>query len=145
MSQESDELKTPLYARHVAEGAELGEEGGWVIPLYYVGALEEAAEVRRRAGVFDLTHLGRIRIRGDGALDLLERACTSDVAHQEDDTAAYTLLCNERGGVLADALLLRLPDCWLMTTAAICRRKVLEHLRALAEKLEESDARGEAA
>jgi len=136
MSEEQDALKTPLYARHVAEGAELGEEGEWVVPLYYAGGLEEAAEVRRRAGVFDLTHLGRIRIRGDGALDLLERACTGDVAHQEDDTAAHALLCNERGGVLADSLLLRLPDCWLMTTAAICRRKVLEHLQALADELD---------
>ena len=109
MSEEQDALKTPLYARHVAEGAELGEEGGWVVPLYYAGGLEEAAEVRRRAGLFDLTHLGRIRIRGDGALDLLERACTGDVAHQEDDTAAYTLLCNERGRVPVSYTHLTLP------------------------------------
>ena len=83
----SDEaIKSPLHSRHVALEAQMAETGGWLMPLAYGGVLDELAEVRRRAGVWDVSHMGRLRISGDWALELLEHACTSDVAHQEDDT-----------------------------------------------------------
>ena len=65
--------------------------------MSYRGAPVEAAEVRGRAGVFDLSHLGRIRIRGDESLDLVESLCTADVIHQEDDL--YVAECPEVGTV----------------------------------------------
>ncbi len=127
-----DLLKTPLHSRHVAMEASMGDEGGWAMPLSYTGPLEEAAEVRRRAGVYDAGNLGRIRIRGDESLELLERACTHDVARQEDDSAALTLLLNERAGILDCGFLLRLENWWVLTTSPACREKVLVHLQALA-------------
>lgn len=125
---ENDLSKTALHAQHTAAGATMGEEGGWATPISYRGALEEALEVRRRAGVFDVSHLGRIRIRGDGALDLLERVCTADVAHQEDDTTLHTLLCNEQGGILDECFLIRLANFWVLTCNAHNRQKLLDHL-----------------
>jgi len=126
----SDEvlMKSALHGKHVAMEAKLGDEAGWEMPLSYGDVLGEVAAVRSRAGVFDVSHVGRIRIRGNESLDLLERICTHDVAHQEDDTAAATLLCNERGGILADGLLVRTESFWILTCSPCCREKVLEHL-----------------
>jgi aminomethyltransferase len=108
----------------------MGEEGGWALPLHYGDPLAEAEAVRRRAGVFDVSHLGRIRVRGDGALDLLERVCTADVARQEDETTLHSLLCNEAGGILDECFLLRLPAFWVLTTTACNREKIFAHLLA---------------
>ena len=128
--------KTALHDRHVAMGASMGSDGGWRMPLSFTGPAAEAAAVRDRAGVFDISHVGRIRIRGDEALDLIERVCTADVVRQEDDTARYTLLCNASGGVIDQCMVVRIEDWWLLTTSPICRVKVLEHLQAHAEGLE---------
>ncbi len=128
-------MQSPLHDKHVALEARLAEEAGWMMPLSYRGALDEIQQVRTRAGVFDVTHAGRLRIRGDGALALLERACTTDVAHQEDDTALRTLLCNDKGGIMDLCWLLRLEDFWLLVTSPDNRLKILEHLAPLAEEL----------
>ena len=126
-------LKTALHDKHVALEASMGETAGWEMPLAYRGAIDEAMSVRRRAGVFDIGHSGRIRIRGDGALDLLERVCTHDVAHQEDNTSARTLMLNERGGILDICRLVRLEDSWLLIASPINRTKIVEHMQSLAE------------
>ncbi len=128
-------LKTALYDKHIASGGQMGEEGGWAMPLHFGSGLEEATQVRSRAGLFDVSHLGRLRIRGDGALDLLERLCTADVAHQEDDTTIHTLLCNDSGGILDECYLIRLQNFWVLTTNAINREKILAHLKAHGEEI----------
>ena len=129
----SELLETALHDKHVAMGARMAAEAGWEVPLSYRDAMDEAREVRRRAGVFDVSHFGRIRIRGDGALDLLERACTADVAGQEDETTLSTLLCNDRGGIIDLCRLIRLSSFWVLVTSPDCRQKVLGHLEALIE------------
>ncbi|MDP7288007.1 MAG: glycine cleavage T C-terminal barrel domain-containing protein, partial [Phycisphaerae bacterium] len=129
---EQQSQKLPLDAAHLAFDATMGKEGGWDVPLSYSGALDEAAETRRLACVFDISHVGRIRVRGRDALNLVEKLCTTDVVHQEDDTAVYTLLLNEKGGVLADAIIARLEGFWLITTDPCNRTKVLEHATSAA-------------
>ena len=122
------------YSALVVDFYWVGEfsKAGWLMPLSYRGVIDEVRQVRRRAGVFDISHLGRIRIRGDGAPDLLEHLCTADVIHQEDDTVLRTLLCNDQGGIIDDCLLVRAEGFWLLTTSAICREKVLRHVQAAA-------------
>ena len=134
MPPEDESHKPALHDQHVALDARMAPEAGWRMPLSYRGALDEAVGVRRRAGVFDVSHCGRIRIRGDGALDLLERACSCDVVHQEDDTSETTLLCNDRGGIIDCGRLIRLSDFWVLVTSPPCREKVLTHLQELAEQ-----------
>ena len=132
---EGELLKTALHDSHVAMEATMGSDGGWAMPLSFAGAGEEVDAVGARAGVFDISNVGRIRIRGDEALDLVERVCTADVVRQEDDTARFTLLCNDSGGIIDQCLALRIDDWWLLTTSPISRLKVLEHLQAACEGL----------
>lgn len=128
-----DELMhLPLNQAHLAAEATMGTEANWSVPLSYAGPLHEAREAATRAAVFDLSHLGRLRIRGDGGLELLERVCTHDVARQDDNTARPTLLCNGHGGVLASGILVRLESYWVLTVEAGNREKVLAHLVAQA-------------
>ncbi len=133
MADDDALLKTALNSRHVSLEAKLGDLAGWQMPLSYRSPLDEYGLVHRRAGVADVSHIGRLRIRGDGALDLLDRLCTAGVMQQEDDTAKRTLLCNERGGIIDECLLVRLEDYWLLTTSPINRMKVQEHLQSHAE------------
>ncbi|MGC9453389.1 MAG: aminomethyltransferase family protein [Phycisphaerae bacterium] len=133
MPDQQELRKTPFHDRHVAMEARMGELAGWQVPLSFRGAFEEAAEVRRRAGLFDVTPIGRLRIRGDGAVDLLSHLCTHDVETQPDNTAALTLLCDESGGILDICMLLRLESFWVLTTSPCNREKILQHLTAHAE------------
>jgi len=111
----------------------MGEQSGWSMPLHYGDWAAEVRHVRSRAGVLDVSDTGRIRIRGDGGLELLERTCTADVARQEDDTIIETLLCNEQGGIVAAGRLVRLSSFWVLTCDAQCRRSALELLQATAD------------
>lgn len=129
----AEPLKTHLHDKHVAMEANMAEEAGWLVPLSYGDPLAEVSHIRGRAGVSDLSHVGRIRIRGDESLDLLERACTHDVAHMEDDTAADTLLLDEQAGILDLARLIRLGSFWVLLTGPSQRTAVLEHLQRLAD------------
>jgi aminomethyltransferase len=136
MSDAEERLKTVLHGKHVSAGATMGRQDGWEVPLDYGDAAAECGCVRSSAGIFDISHIGRVRIRGGGALDLLERLCTADVAHQEDNTAMLTCLCNEQGGILDACFLLRLEDYWLLTTSAGRRVAILEHVNAVAGDLD---------
>lgn len=128
MTQE--ELRpTVLHDCHMALEAKMGQEGDCLVPLSYGNALGEVGQTRQRAGVIDMSHTVRIRFRGDHALDLLERICTHDVAHQQDDSLAQSLLCNERGGIIAEIELLRLESSWLMTSSAGNRASLLEYVQ----------------
>lgn len=129
-------LRTALYDKHIALEARMGTEANWDMPLSYGGALEEAATARKEAAIFDVSHFGRIRLRGDDSLDLLDRVCANDAASQEDDTASPALMCNAKGGVIDLVRLVRLSDYWLVLTSPTCRTKVLEHLQANGEGMD---------
>lgn len=128
-------LQSPFHAKQSDAGAVFGEQDGWRLPLRFGAWHEEVREFRARAGVCDLSHVGRIRIRGDGALDLLDTACTADTVHQEDDTAADSLLCDDKGGIIDAVRILRMEDSWMVLTSPAARQGVLEHLSERAEGL----------
>ncbi len=128
--------KPALHHKHAALEAKMADVSGWQMPLSYGSVIDEVMAVRQRASVFDITHLGRIRIRGTEASELLHKVCTADAMRQEDDTAVYTLLLNEKGGILADGFIIRLPAFHVLTVAACNRDKILEHLRAAAGALD---------
>ena len=129
-------LRSALHDQHVAAGATMGQEAGWEIPLHYGSAEQEVLEARRRAGVIDLSHYGRIRIRGRGALDLLERACAADAGRQEDDTSIPAPVASEDGGVIDNCRLIRLQSFWVLITSPQRREEVLRHLSALSSRLD---------
>ena len=136
MTEQNELLRSALHDRHVMLGAAMGEEGGWNVPLSYGSVIGEVQNVRTRAGVTDMSHAGRLRVRGASSVELLERLCTTDVAHMEDNTGTPTLLCNDRGGIIDQCHLLRLDGFWVLITSPIARTKVLEHLQANAAGLD---------
>jgi glycine cleavage system T protein (aminomethyltransferase) len=107
----AEELKrTPLEPRHRDLGAKLGPFAGWLMPIEYQGVLAEHRAVRRAAGLFDLTHLGKVEVTGPGALGMLQRVLTNDLARIGPGQAQYELVLNDRGGVVEDLIAYRLDD-----------------------------------
>jgi aminomethyltransferase len=118
--------RTPLEEEHVALGAKLGAFGGWSMPIEYSGVLSEHRAVREAAGVFDLTHLGKVEVSGTGARDRLSATVTSDVASLEVGGAQYGLLLNDRGGIVDDLITYRVAeDRWLVVPNAANVERVL--------------------
>jgi len=96
--------RTPLYEEHVRLHAQMTNFGGWVMPLQYTSIREEHVAVRTAAGLFDLSHMGEIRVTGTGALALVQRVVARDIARLKVGRAQYTVLCNEAGGIIDDLL-----------------------------------------
>ena len=103
-------LHTPLFERHVAAGARIVDFAGWEMPIQYDGILAEARAVRGRAGIFDVSHMGRVEITGSDAAAFLHRIVTGDVVGMPLRRARYTLICNEAGGIIDDTIVYRLGD-----------------------------------
>ena len=103
---------SPLNQKHVALNAKMADFGGWMMPIEYPGAgvLAEHAAVRERVGIFDVSHLGKASVVGEGALEFLNRCLTNDLTKIENGSAQYTLLCTPSGGVVDDLIAYRNSD-----------------------------------
>jgi aminomethyltransferase len=115
-------FRSPLHERHIALGAKLAPFSGWEMPLEYAGGgvLREHAAVRETAGVFDVSHLGKARVAGDGAAGFVNSCLTNDLTRIAPGKAQYTLCCDESGGVVDDliAYLYGPDDVFLIPNAA---------------------------
>ncbi|TME17197.1 MAG: glycine cleavage system aminomethyltransferase GcvT [Chloroflexi bacterium] len=100
--------RTALYQEHLALGGKMVDFGGWELPQQYGSIRDEHVAVRRVAGLFDLSHMGRVDVGGDGAEAELQRLFTNDLARIRPGRAQYTLMCNEEGGILDDLVVYRL-------------------------------------
>jgi aminomethyltransferase len=100
---------SPLNDKHLALNAKMADFGGWMMPIEYPGAgvLAEHVAVRERVGLFDVSHLGKASVVGQGALDFLNQCLTNDLNKIEDGSAQYTLLCTPNGGVVDDLIAYR--------------------------------------
>jgi aminomethyltransferase len=94
--------RTPLFEAHRALGARLVEFGGWEMPVQYTSIVDEHLAVRQAAGLFDISHMGEVRVVGEAAGDFLNAVLTNDLRKLGAGQGQYTLLCNERGGVVDD-------------------------------------------
>ena len=95
---------SPLHAEHLARGARMTEFAGWQMPAYFTSIIEESNAVRETAGLFDLTHMGEIRVTGKDAWAEVNRLTTNDVNRLQDNDSQYTLMCNDAGGILEDLI-----------------------------------------
>ncbi len=102
--------RTPLYDIHKQSGAHLVDFAGWEMPLQYTGVLEEHMAVRTRAGLFDVSHMGEIVVKGPGALTALQRLTPNDVSRLVTGQAHYSALTTERGTPVDDLLVYRISD-----------------------------------
>jgi len=100
--------RTPAHDRHVALGARLVPFAGWEMPVQYEGVIPEVRAVRTDAGVFDVSHMGELMVEGPRATDLLQATLSNDLDKIGPGEAQYTLLTNERGGIIDDLIAYRL-------------------------------------
>lgn len=111
--------RTPLYDAHRRAGAKMVEFAGWEMPVQYHGVIEEHLAVRGKAGLFDVSHMGEIEVRGAGALDFCQRLSANDVARLQVFQAQYNFLLNERGGVVDDVIIYRVkPEAYFICVNA---------------------------
>jgi aminomethyltransferase len=119
-------LRTPFYNWHASHGGRIVEFGGWEMPVQYSSIVAEHQAVRQAAGLFDISHMGRIRFTGPQAVGLLDHLVTNNVGSLSPGQIQYALVVNEQGGILDDVLVYRFHDFHLLVVNASNRRKILD-------------------
>jgi glycine cleavage system T protein (aminomethyltransferase) len=102
--------RTALFSTHQKLGAKLVDFGGWEMPVQYTSITDEHLAVRNAAGIFDISHMGEVTVSGAGAEEFLNRVLTNDLRKLASGEGQYTLMCNERGGVIDDLYAYKLSD-----------------------------------
>ena len=106
--------KTAIYSIHVANGAKIVDFAGWQMPVLYSGIIQEHLAVRKHAGLFDVSHMGEVLVKGSDALSFCQFLCTNDLSKIKDGQAQYSLMCNGEGGVIDDLLIYRISSSELL-------------------------------
>ena len=128
--------QTPLHAADVTGGARMTPFAGWSMPLHYGSQIAEHHQVRRDAGMFDVSHMNVIDIEGADALDYLRRVFANDLAKASPGKAVYGVLLNDAGGIIDDLIVYRRRGSFRAVANAATRRKVLDWLSAQAKGFE---------
>lgn len=132
MSDPASLKRTPLNSVHRQAGARMVDFGGWDMPVQYSGVLDEHHTVRQAVGLFDVSHMGEIEIRGPQAFDLVNFATTNAPARLETGQAQYSALLYEHGGFVDDILVHKVAhDRYFLCVNASNQEKDYEHLRSL--------------
>ncbi len=122
---------TSLIQQHRAHGAKLVDFAGWEMPIQYTGVVDEYHSVRSKAGLFDVSHMGRLAVAGSGAAAFLQRLATNDVRKLAVGQAQYSMVCNEQGGIKDDIFVYRIAEAeFLLCVNASNRAKILDWIRA---------------
>ena len=127
-------LETPLNAWHAAHGGRLVDFAGWSMPVQYTSIVAEHTATRTAAGLFDISHMGRLRFDGAGANAFLDGLVTRRISDLKPGGIRYGLVTNEAGGILDDVLVYHISDAaggtyYLMVVNASNREKILEWIR----------------
>lgn len=102
--------KTPLHPAHLQLGAKMVPFAGYEMPVQYESVLKETQAVRKAGGLFDVSHMGQVRVKGAGALDAVNAMVTNNLLKLKDGQAQYNMLCNDQGGVIDDLVVYRLSS-----------------------------------
>ncbi|MEA3493309.1 MAG: glycine cleavage system aminomethyltransferase GcvT [Candidatus Margulisiibacteriota bacterium] len=127
--------KTPLNQSHKEIGAKMVPFAGWEMPVSYKSIIEEHNAVRNSVGIFDIGHMGLIKIEGEDALALIQKVATNDASRLEVNQCQYSILCNNKGGTIDDILVYHLPMQYLIVSNASNTEKVLAWLKKQSEGL----------
>lgn len=123
--------ETPLHAEHISAGARMTEFAGWDMPIQYTSVIEEHLTVRERCGMFDVSHMGDVIIRGDGAAELIRRLMTNDVADAPVGRCVYSHLLDDDGHIIDDTIATPLAAGeYLMVPNAATTKRVLEWINS---------------
>src|SRR6201995_5900969 len=111
--------RRPLHARRVRAGARMVPCVGWEMPIQYTGIVDEHQAVRTAAGLFDVSHMGELEMKGEHAGAVVDYLVTNDASKLVDGQAMYTCACNEKGTILDDLIVYRAAqDRWLIVCNA---------------------------
>jgi aminomethyltransferase len=117
--------QTPLIEQHRTHGAKLVDFAGWEMPIQYASVVDEYHTVRSAAGLFDVSHMGRITVAGQGSLVFLQRLTTNDISSLAPGQAHYSMVCNEKGGIKDDIFVYRIGATeYLLCVNASNREKI---------------------
>jgi aminomethyltransferase len=116
--------RTVLYQAHVNLGAKMTEFHDWEMPLYYTSILDEHRAVREAVGLFDISHMGQVIVEGPNAESSLNALLVSDIASVGTGRACYTLMLNERGGIIDDLIVYRIGPQRFLVIVNCSRRAV---------------------
>src|SRR2546430_5558753 len=122
--------RTPLHDLHVALGARMVPFAGWEMPVQYEGVIPEHKAVRADCGVFDVSHMGELEVEGPRATELLQATLSNNLDRIAPGQAQYTLLTNERGGIIDDLIAYKLDEFrYLLIVNAANRRADFDWLK----------------
>lgn len=119
-------LRTPLFDEHHRTGAKIVDFGGWDMPVVYSSIIEEHNATRSGAGLFDVSHMGRLWFKGAGAKSFLEHVLTNKISDLKEGQVRYSLVLNLDGGTRDDVLVYRFDEDYLMVVNASNRQKLVE-------------------
>lgn len=129
--------RTPFHGFHLEHGGKMVDFAGWDMPLHYGSILDEHQQVRTSGGLFDVSHMGRLRFKGRDARRFLDHVCTRQIFDMTAGQVRYSLVCNERGGCHDDVLVYRLDDGeFVMVVNASNRLKLIEHFTQVKARAE---------
>lgn len=121
-------LRTPLHQFHLDNNGQMVDFAGWDMPIRYTGIIEEHKQVRTSGGLFDVSHMGRVKVTGRHSRKFLEKLCTRRISDMTQGQCRYSLVCNDRGGVRDDVIVYRFDeDDFLIVVNASNREKLLKH------------------
>ena len=106
--------RTSLYSAHLKLGAKMVPFAGWEMPVFYKSIIAESKAVRNAAGIFDIGHMGALKVSGVAALPFLQRVLTNDASKLGVGSSQYSIILNNSGGVVDDIFVYRLPDHYLL-------------------------------
>lgn len=126
-------MKTGLYEKHLSLGAKMVDFAGWSMPVQYQGIIQEHLAVRERAGIFDVSHMGRVIIQGPDAEPFLDFLSTNSIVGKKDLSATYTVWCYTTGGSVDDLIVYKQnKELFFVIVNASNREKDLAHLKSFA-------------
>ncbi|MBN1694234.1 glycine cleavage system aminomethyltransferase GcvT [candidate division WOR-3 bacterium] len=121
--------KTPLYKKHVELNANIVDFANYRMPMQYSSIFKETKAVRNSAGLFDVSHMGEIEVSGDNATEFINCLVTFDISKIKDFQAKYTVMLNERGGIIDDLLIYKLEEKYLIVVNASNQKKDFDWIK----------------
>ena len=130
-------METVLNDKHCQLGAKMVDFAGWSMPVQYTSIIQEHLAVRQAAGLFDVSHMGRVLVEGKDAARFLDYLSTNKIIDKKPSSATYTVLCNPEGGCVDDVIVYRQDaDHFFLIVNAGNRQKDLSHLQAYAKSFD---------
>ena len=129
--------KTPLYEKHQELGGNFVDYAGFALPVEYEGLVPEHTAVRENVGLFDVSHMGEFLVEGKEAVNFVNYVCTNDYRTSEDKQIKYSMLLNEKGGIIDDLLVYKINDeTFLMIPNAANTKKDYDHIVQFVDKFD---------